>query len=250
MAERKKVIFIIPAYNEAENLPLLLKNLKSKMEKEGYSYTIIIVNDGSSDETENVLKGFKASMPLKVIRHEGNLGVGEVFRRGFKEALSIASLDDILITKEADNTSDINILPGIIKKVEEGHDVVLASCYAPQGKIIGTSFFRTVLSGGANLLLKIFFPIAGVNTYSSFYRGYRAGIISNASSVYGSRFIEENGFACMVELLIKLDRLKARITEVPLVLYFKARKGKSKMKIFSTILGYLRVIKRLFFVKG
>ena len=220
------------------------------MEEEGYPYTIIIVNDGSSDETENVLKGFKASMPLKVIRHEGNLGVGEVFRRGFKEALSIASPDDILITKEADNTSDINILPEIIKKVEEGYDLVLASCYASQGKIVGTSFFRTILSGGANMLLKIFFPIDGVNTYSSFYRGYKARIICKAISHYGNRLIEENGFACMVELLIKLSRLKSRITEVPLVLYFKARKGKSKMKIFSTIRGYLRVIKRLFFVKG
>ena len=244
MAERKKIIFIIPAYNEAENLPLLLKNIRSKMEEEGCPYTIIIVDDGSTDGTDMVLKEFSAFLPLKVIRHNENLGVGEVFQRGFKEALSIASPDDILITKEADNTSDINILPQVIKKVEEGYDVVLASCYAPEGKIVGTSFFRKVLSGGANMLLRIFFPIDGINTYSSFYRGYRARIISKAFSVYGNSLIKENGFACMVELLIKLSRLKAKITEVPLVLYFKARKGKSKMKIFSTIGGYFRVIKR------
>ena len=244
MAGTKKVIFIIPAYNEAENLPLLLKNIRSGMEGKDYPYTIIIVDDGSTDGTDMVLKEFSASLPLKVIRHNGNLGVGEVFRRGFKEALSIASPDDILITKEADNTSDINILPQIIKKVGEGYDVVLASCYASQGKIVGTSLFRKVLSGGANMLLKIFFPIDGINTYSSFYRGYKARIISKATSHYGPRLIEENGFACMVELLIKLSRLKAKITEVPLVLYFKARRGKSKMKIFSTIKGYFRVIKR------
>jgi len=247
MAERKKVVFIIPAYNEAENLPLLLKNLRSRMGEEGYPYTIIIVDDGSSDGTDKVLKEFSTSLPLKIIRHNENLGVGEVFRRGFKEALSMVSPDDILITKEADNTSDINILPAIIKKVEDGYDVVLASCYAPEGKVVGTNFFRRVLSGGANMLLKVFFPIDGINTYSSFYRGYRARIIFEAASIYGPRLIEENGFACMVELLIKLSRLKAKITEVPLILYFKARKGKSKMKIFSTIKGYFRVMKRLKF---
>jgi dolichol-phosphate mannosyltransferase len=245
MAERKKLIFIIPAYNEAENLPLLLKNLSSRLEEEGYPYTIIIIDDGSADATESVLKKFNTFLPLRVIRNNGNLGVGEVFRRGFKEALSMASPDDILITKEADNTSDINILPDMIKEIEGGSDVVLASCYASEGKIIGTSLYRRLLSGGANMLLRNFFPIDGVNTYSSFYRGYRAEIIFKASSVYGPRLIEENGFACMVELLIKLNRLKARITEVPLILYFKARKGKSKMKVLSTIRGYFRVIRNL-----
>lgn len=244
MAETKKIIFIVPAYNEAENIPLLLKNIGSKMEEEGYPYAIIIIDDGSSDGTQEILENFSVSLPLRAIRHRENLGVGEAFRRGFREALSIANDDDIIITKEADNTSDVTILPGIIKKINEGYEVALASCYAPEGRIVGTSLFRRALSSGANMLLKIFFPIRGVNTYSSFYRGYKAGIISRVVSAYGPDFIKENGFACMVELLIKLNRLKARITEVPLVLYFKARKGKSKMKILSTIKGYLRVIRR------
>lgn len=244
MADKRKVIFIIPAYNEVENLPSLFRNIKAKMEEEKRPYDIVIVDDGSTDTTSEVLKEFSALLPLKIIRHNVNRGVGEVFRTGFRVALSIASPDDILITKEADNTSDVNILHDIIKKIEGGNDVVLASCYAPHGKIIGTSFYRRILSGGANILLKVFFPIRGVNTYSSFYRGYRAEIISRAFSHYGKGLIKEGGFACMVELLIKLDRLNARISEVPLTLYFNARRGKSKMKIFPTIRGYLRVIRR------
>ena len=241
----KKIIFIIPAFNEAANLGLLLENIKSKMGEEGYPYTIVIVDDGSTDDTQDILNGFSSQLPLRIIRHSVNQGVGEVFRRGFREALAIASPQDILITKEADNTSDINILGEIIKKVEDGYDLVLASCYAREGKIIGTSFYRRFLSGMANLLLRSFFPIEGVHTYSSFYRGYKAELIFKASSIYGPHFIEENGFACMVEVLIKLNRLNPSITEVPLVLYFKARKGKSKMKVLATIRGYLRVIRKM-----
>lgn len=246
---KKNIIFIIPAYNEAQNLPLLLNNLKSTMEEKGYPYTIIIIDDASTDRTNDIVKEFSISMPIKAIRHEKNSGVGEGFRRGFKEALSFANGDDILITKEADNTSDIKMLPEIIKRVEVGYDVVLASCYAPGGEIIGTSLFRRILSSGANAILKIFFPIQGINTYSSFYRGYRCGIIFKAASRYGDNLIVENGFACMVELLIKLNRLGARIAEVPHTLYFNARKGKSKMKILSTIMGYARVIRREWKVK-
>ena len=243
MAERK-VIFIIPAFNEAANLSRLLENIDLKMKAIGYPYTIIIVDDGSTDDSPSIFKDFSRHLPLRIIRHQINRGVGEAFRTGFREALTIASTEDILITKEADNTSDINILEEIIKKVEEGYDLVLASCYAPEGKIIGTSFYRYFLSGVANWLIRRFFPLAGIHTYSSFYRGYKARLIFQAFSRYGERLIEEDSFACMVELLIKLSRFHPAITEVPLILYFNARKGKSKMKVLTTIFGYMRVVRK------
>lgn len=242
MAERK-VIFIIPAFNEAANLPLLLENIDLKMKAIGYPYTVIIVDDGSTDGSDVIFKDFSRRLPLRIIRHQANRGVGEAFRTGFREAMTMASPEDILITKEADNTSDINILGKIIKKVEEGYDLVLASCYAPEGKIIGTSFYRYFLSSTANWLIRTFFPLTAIHTYSSFYRGYKAELISRAFSRYGEQFIEEDSFACMVELLLKLSRFHPKITEVPLILYFNARKGKSKMKVLATIFGYMRVIR-------
>ena len=63
----------------------------------------------------------------------------ETFKVGFKTALKIADDNDIIITKEADNTSDLNILDAMIKKIKKGNDIVLASCYAKNGRVENAS---------------------------------------------------------------------------------------------------------------
>jgi dolichol-phosphate mannosyltransferase len=89
----------------------------------------------------------------------------------------------------------------------------------------------------------LFFPI-GVKTYSSFYRAYRAEVLNAAHEAYEGKLIEEDGFVCMVEVLVKLDRLSLRITEVPMLLKTNMRQGNSKMKVLRTIRGYLSFIAR------
>ncbi len=233
-------IIVAPAYNEEKNIGSLLANLKNKMRDRDYS--VIVVNDGSKDRTRDIAEGYAAQMPVKVLTRELNNGIGEAFKAGFKEALNNAKDNDIIITIEADNTSDLSILDGMIKGVEAGADLALASCYAPGGKVTGLSLHRKILSWGANHLVKFIVPIKGIHTFSSFYRAYNAGFLRKAYNVYGDRLIEEKGFNCMVELLVKLGKLKPKVVEVPMELICDNRKGKSKMKIASTILSYLRLI--------
>ncbi len=78
-----------------------------------------------------------------------------------------------------------------------------------------------------------------VCTYSSFYRVYRAPFLEYALRSYGVRLIEERGFVCVVEMLLKFGLLNARISEVPLRLDGQRRKGASKMKVLRTIRGYV-----------
>lgn len=243
------LIFITPTYNEEKDIEELLKQTKEKMAAEGLNYKIIIVDDGSTDRTVELASLFKDryKIPLEIYRNSKNKGPGEVFRSGFRVALAGTLVDeDIIITKEADNTSDLGILKDMIKKIHEGYDVVLASCYAKEGRVIGTTIDRVILSKGANLLLKFFFPIRDVNTYSSFYRAYKATSLKRVFDRYGERLIQENGFVCMVELLIKLNRWgRLKIAEVPMVLRADKRTGKSKMRIIKNIFGYLKIIIRL-----
>lgn len=241
------IIFIIPAYNEKENIGLLLSNINTKMKELNSSYYVILINDGSTDSTKEEALKFRDRIPLEIIDHNTNKGVGQVFRAGFSRALELAKETDIIVTKEADNTSDLNILDSMLEEINSGYDLVLASCYASGGNIVGTTFSRIILSLAANLIIKLFFSIKGVHTYSSFYRAYKASVLKKAFFVYGNRLIEENGFACMVEMLIKLSRLPIYITEVPIVLRCDIRKGKSKMNKSETILGYFRLIKKEFF---
>lgn len=241
------VYFIIPAYNEEKNLPLLFKNTKAAMDELGVPFTIYIMNDGSKDKTSELCKEFSATVPLREVRFETNMGVGNAFKRGFEEAFKVIKTGDIIVTKEADNTSDPDILRKMIELIRSGYDIVLASCFAKEGAVENSTIDRHILSFGANMMLKLAFPIRGVNTYSSFYRAYDAKRLKMAFEAYAGHMIEEKGFVCMVEMLVKLSRLPLKITEEPMVLKCDMREGQSKMRRSRTIVGYLQFIKKQLF---
>ena len=202
--------FIIPTYNEEKNIGSLVENTKKFAESRGYEYQIIIINDGSTDNTMNLLEDLQKKTPIVILDQVINKGVGEAFKRGLGYAAEVSRDEDIIVTKEADNTSDLSILDAMIEKIKEGNSLVLASCYMPGGGVSSTSIYRRILSSGANLLLKIVSPVKGIHTFSSFYRAYSADLIKKAHSIYGDTLIEEEGFSCMVELLIKLAKLLDR----------------------------------------
>jgi len=235
------MIFIgIPAYNEADNIGLLLERIANL----GFApadYRVIVVDDGSRDATVAVVESFRGRVPVTTISHPTNMGVGQGFRTVFAAMLAQARPTDVLVTMEADNTSDLSILASMLRHLDQGAEVVLASCYAKGGGIEGSNGLRILLSESANLVLRLFYPI-GIRTYSSFYRAYRAAILFRAHEAYPETFITEAGFVCMVEVVVKLHRLKARIVEVPMVLKTNLRRGASKMRVVHTILGYLRFI--------
>jgi len=236
------LFFVIPAYNEEKNIPYLLKSIAKRMEEINRPYRFVVVNDGSADDTKAVVESYKDRFPITLLDHKTNMNVGQVFRTAFEYIIKEAASGDIVITKEADNTGDLGILSDMLKKIDDGYDLVLASCYAKGGKVIGASMDRLLLSSAANAMLRLFFPIDGIRTYSSFYRVYRADTLKKAYGAYGNKFMEEAGFACMVEALIKLSRLRIKICEIPMVLRCHRRKGKSKMNKTRTITAYLRLI--------
>jgi dolichol-phosphate mannosyltransferase len=241
------LIIITLAYNEEQNIGLLMENILAM----GYgrdAYQVIVVDDGSRDATVNIVGAFADKMPITIIRHSNNQGVGAAFRTGFDVALHLADPDDVIVTMEADNTSDLAILPEMVHRVASGtSELVLASCYTRGGGIEGTNLWRKFLSWSANLLLVLAFPIRNVKTYSSFYRAYRASVLRRAIDAYDGKLIEEPGFVCMVEVLVKMHWLGIRISEVPMVLKIELRKGSSKMRILNTIRGYIRFISKHLF---
>ena len=237
MSRPGQLLFVVLAYNEEHNVGRLLESLR-QLDLPGYRPRLLLVNDGSTDRTREVVMNHREYFPVEVVDHAANLGVGQGFRTGFAAALERLHDDDVVVTIEADNTSDLSILPAMLRQVEGGSDVSLASCYAPGGEVKGTTFLRVVLSKVANWIIKAFCGVSEVHTYSSFYRAYRVSALRKAMARYGDRFIEEPGFVCMVEVVVKLHRMKLRLTEVPMMLDGGQRKGASKMKVVRTIRGY------------
>lgn len=246
------IYLLLPVFNEANGIEILLKNIGYQISN--LPYSIVLVNDGSTDETVNILINFLKSLQhklnLKLINHEKNLGLGAAIKTGINYISSIIDTADVIITIDADNTHPVDLIPELVKKIQNGADVVIASRYAEGGNEIGLKKFRKILSGGASLLLKLFFPIKNVSDYTSGYRAYSGKIIKSARNYYGDNFITETGFTCMAEILIKLSRINsglASFDEVGLILRYDLKKGKSKIKIFRTIFGYLFLILKLKF---
>lgn len=111
---------VIPAYNEEENIPILYRRLKEVLEKLGKNYEIIVVDDGSTDSTYQVLKDLALKDPtLKVIRFKRNYGQTAAMYAGFQHAKG-----DVIITLDADLQNDPQDIPILLEKLEEGYDVV------------------------------------------------------------------------------------------------------------------------------
>lgn len=235
------ILFIlIPVYNEASNIRRLLQRLNdfSLDIKSEYHVRVILIDDGSQDETVDIARQLGDSLDMIILRHERNRGPGRAFGTGFHYLSESISDCDKIVTMEGDNTSRIELIRQMLHRMEEGFDVVLASPYMYGGGIEHTSTFRVFLSSMANLFVKNLLGIHGIFTVSSFYRLYDAALLKRLQAVYGVEILERKGFECMTEMIMKMIYLDTSISEVAMVLDTKLRVGKSKMKIFKTILGY------------
>ncbi len=237
------VFIIIPAYNEQDNIGQLLEDLKvvSTILPLG---KVILVNDGSTDKTEEIARSFLNQLNLEIITHRPNKGVAEVFRDGLNRASALAAENDVIVIIEGDGTSDLKILPAMVEQIKTGADVVIASRYIKGGAYKNFPLKRLLGSHGVNFILKVFFHIKNVSDYTIFYRAYRAKVVKQAIEKYGNNFITTRSFAANAEILIKVGEFCQKLGAVPFVYDYGLKKGSSKIRIVKTLLEYKKLIFR------
>lgn len=239
----------LPAYNEERSLPGLLERfiaVAPELERRGAKLRVLVVDDGSTDGTIATAESFKDRLDLEVIPHGVNRNLGAGLRTGLTGALKRCSAGDLVATMDADNTHDPDLLPRMWEILEgEKADLVIASRYCPGGEEIGLTKLRQLLSRGASFLLSVVARVPGARDYTCGYRLYRASLLQRAFAAWGDRLIEEVGFVCMAELLVKLGRGGARVREAPLILRYDRKEGASKMKVMKTISRYFVMARRV-----
>lgn len=243
--EKMHLFILLPCFNEEKALPCLFQSICELIENKYNEYEVVVVNDGSRDNTEDTAKQWEGRLNLRVLSHSRNMGLGQAVNTGLSYINEVCSDDDIVVIMDGDNTHTPQIIPNMIEKLADNNDVVIASRYESGGEEVGLSFFRKFCSRTASLLLKLCFNIPGVKDYTCGYRLYKGNTIRNAYRLYGSSFIEEKGFTCMAEILIKLHYIGCNISEVPLVLRYDLKKGRSKMKVANTIRHYFILIRSI-----
>ncbi len=232
--------FVIPVYNEAENIPNLMADLGPRARELGAR--IIFVDDGSSDGTAEAIEAHRDGLHLAVVRHQVNRGLGTAINSGLRAALGESQDDDAIVTIEGDNTSDLDDLPRMLDKFRQGADVVLASVYAPGGRIVGVAPWRLAASKAVSNSFRYVGGLKEIHTLSSLYRVYRAGTLRKAAETYGWLLVREPGFAANVELLLKLYNAGATVEEVSTVNDWSRRLGVSKMNLKPTVIAYGRLM--------
>jgi len=240
----RTVRIVLPAYNEAENLPSLLAGVTEAMEDNLLPYQVIVVDDGSTDRTAAIAKQHGDRSPIRVVQHAANLGLGAAIRDGLQEALQLSNERDVIVTMDADDTHTPGLIVRMVRMLGEGYDVVIASRYQPESRVYGVPWSRRVMSGGASLLMRILFPIRGVRDFTCGYRAYRAAVLREAVAQYGGNFVNQEGFQCMVDILLKLRRMDLIFGEVPMLLRYDRKEGQSKMRVWRTATNTLGLLVR------
>lgn len=239
-----RLILALPCYNEAENLPPLLEEAQRVFNDAGIVWECVAVDDGSTDNTRDVMNKLAGRMPLTPIFHRENRGLGGAISTVINAALDKATEpDDIVVTMDADNTHSPTYALAMTSRIWNEHfDVVIASRFCAGSSEVGVPLGRLILSRGARMLFKIFLRLPQVNDYTCGYRAFRAGTLRQVRDKYADKLITRRGFACTDELLVKTSTVTRRICEVPFTLRYDLKHGASKLPLFRTILETLQLM--------
>jgi len=231
----RKVRVILPAYNEEEALALFLGEIVETLSDADVDHEVIVVDDGSADRTAEVVREASLSMPVRLIQHEQNQGLAAAIRTGLQAGIVGAKPNDVVVTMDADRTQRPEAILLMLEQIKAGRDLVIASRYRPGASVVGVPWHRNLLSLGGRVLFQTLFPTKGVRDYTSGARAYRAGLLQDMIEHFGDNLVSEEGFSCMVDVLLKARSMNAKFGEVPLNLRYDFKPGLSKMSVLSNV---------------
>ena len=154
-----KILLIIPAYNEADNIGRVIEALKTQCP----TYDYVVVNDGSTDDTGRILNEANAN----AVTHPVNLGLAGAFRTGMKYALKHGY--DAAIQFDGDGQHNPEYIAAMAQKIEEGADIVIGSRFVTEKKGWSPRMLGSRLIGGAIFLTtgkRVLDPTSGMRLYS------------------------------------------------------------------------------------
>jgi len=216
----KKISVVCPYYNEQSIIEHTVKKFINLLSNLKYPWELILVNDGSKDESFNVVRNIvKDRDNIVLVTYPYNHGRGYALKKGIEKATG-----DIIVTTEIDLSWGEDIVYKIVNKFEQEPylDCVVASPNLRGGGYKNVPFRRILLSKIGNFLIRLFF-VPGISMNTGMTRGYRREVILGVQ-------IRERGKEFHLEVLLKLYTLNYRIGEIPANLEWKKYIDKSGNK--------------------
>ena len=205
----EKIVVTMPAYKEEQTIGYVIRDIKEVLSGKKYSYTILVVDDGSKDKTKEIAEKNGAI----VVSHNRNLGLAQAFRTEMKECLKLNA--DIIVHTDADGQYLAEDIPRLIEQVKGGYDLVLGN------RFIGGIESMPVLKQLGNLAFS--------NTISKIVR-YRVGDCQTGFRAFTSEVAKieiGSDHTYTQEQIIRAVNLGFKIKEIPT--YFRKRNGESRL---------------------
>ncbi|MFH1671268.1 MAG: dolichyl-phosphate beta-glucosyltransferase [Candidatus Portnoybacteria bacterium] len=234
--EKTYLSVIIPAYNEEKGISRTLLDIDQYLSKQKYTYEIIVVNDGSSDNTSGVVNKFSELIKnLRLIDNEKNHGKGWVVRQGMLEAKG-----EIRLFMDADNATTIEHFDKMRPLFDQGSEVVIGSRDKKDAKeanqAVSQSFLKRQMGNLGNILIQVV-AVWGIWDTQCGFKAFTAGAVEDIFSRG-----KTNRWGFDIEALALARKLGYKIGIIPVhwVNNPNSRVG---------IKGYFITIKELFKIK-
>ena len=232
-----KISFCIflPAYNEQNGIEQCVRNIHCFLSENNIKASILVVDDGSTDNTLNVLNQLKDQVPNLIIHsYENNQGYGEANRIASTIIQSMGF--DYALIMDADGTQAPIYIKNFLPLMENGIDFIKATRYSKGGRVKGVPFKRVLISKFGNRLAGFFIRI----NLTDFTNGFRA----IKSNIWADLKSTERGFEVLIEEVYLASKLNIKFDEVPYVLeardeVYSKSKFSYKFKVYFRYLQYL-----------
>ncbi|NLV44648.1 MAG: glycosyltransferase family 2 protein [Candidatus Hydrogenedentes bacterium] len=204
---RNKLLYsiLIPAYNEAENLPRTLEPLAAALRGEGIPFELLVVNDNSTDATPQVLESLAPSYPeLHVVTNTPPGGLGRAIRCGLKHFKG-----DVVAVVMADSSDSPEDVVACYRKIEEGYDCVFGSRFRKGSKVSQYPPVKLFFNRIVNFAMRVLF-LTRFNDLTNAFKVYRRHAIESISPLHAAHFniTIEMSLSCLIR--------RFKIAEIPI----------------------------------
>jgi len=214
-----RCIVVVPTYNEAENLPLLLP----KVLEQDPRIEVLVVDGRSPDGTGKIAEEIASREPrVRILHRERKEGLGPAYRAGIHRALELGA--DWVVQMDADFSHPPETLVTMLAEIED-HDVVMGSRYLNGITVVNWPIERILLSYFGNAYVKRVTGLPITDTTGGF-RCVRRAVLERI----GLERVRANGYAFQIELNYRFVKSGARVKEIPFFFLDRTR-GASKLTV-------------------